>query len=81
MQRAFSYFLNKKKHIVEIKNLYNILILSVHKIILLITRLKGPVCGGWLVTPETRSRCGGSRAGSRDTGSTSVAPVRPVAAA
>lgn len=55
IQRAFSFFfLNKKKYIVEIKTLYRILILYVHKIIL-VTKLKGRICRVWLATPEAHN--------------------------
>lgn len=46
----FVFFLTK--HIVEIKILYNILISYVHKIILLITKLRSLICRVWLATPK-----------------------------
>lgn len=70
IQRAFSFFsFQQEKRIVEIKILYNILIVYVHKIILLITKLKSLICRIWLATPKTDPiTCSfWSRAGSKRT--------------
>lgn len=50
LKSIFLFF--KQKHAVEIKILYKILILYVHKIILLITKLKSFIRRLWLVTPD-----------------------------
>lgn len=45
-------FFKQEKHIIEIKILYKISILYVHKIILLITKWKSLICRLWLATPK-----------------------------
>lgn len=68
------FFFKQGKHIVEIRKLYNSLLFYVHKIILLVTKLKSHLWRIWLATPKGRPRTFSfwSRVGSKRTLATGI---------